>query len=646
MGLNSRIFISFALLGIVTIGISLFGLTGNMTSVGSIKKVISIDLPAEKNLGILGRYFEAITSEKNHLLNPNLSASEREKAHINYDLNQKNFLSSMKIFSDFINNLPNENSSQTKTLTSSWVAYKNEVANWMAINKKTFTLFKDWEETYILNPSLLWGEMQQYRGDHYILLRHLAEMVNAKQAIGPAINPNDTLCAFGKWRVSFDNGQQIFSNNQAISNAMHNITDHHKRFHNHASELYNLIAENNILNQDKITTLFGQVTKDADQVVDGFSAMINESNRSLAIYQAATDISQGALATAQQSCQHLLNQVIIAKTNFDASDKGEVIKEGETVLTSMKLAMGIAIIMSVALAIFVGMSLRRMLIGPLNHIITDLTIEAGALVDVSSHLSSTSSALSHGAEEQSIAIEKSSAAIEELSSMTNRNADNSQHANTMMVSNSAQVAQGLETIGKMSAAMEAINQSSEEISRIIKTIENIAFQTNILALNAAVEAARAGEAGQGFAVVANEVRTLAQRSAQASNDTKTLIEDTVTRVAVGRELTKTITDFFSSLNTSTLEVSNMIKDIHEATTEQASGMSQINQSVAEIDKVAGQSLVNAQNAGTASSKLTTLSSNLAEAVQSIEDIMGHSHQNANTRPITAKKVTTHLLTEL
>ena len=644
MGLNARIFTSFSLLGVVVVAISLLGLTGNMASVSSLKEVISQDLPAEKNLGVIARYFEALTSEKNHLLNPNLSSDERDKSHANYKLDRKKFISSMKEFSGFINELPRDGDPEATALAASWVAYQREATNWLSINAEILALFKKWEDTFILNPSLLWGEMQQYRADHYILVRRLAEMVNDGQVIGGAINPADTLCAFGQWRVSFDDGKEIFSKNPAMAKAMSNITEHHRRFHSQASELYNLISENNVLNEDRIASLFNEVAKDADQVVGGFTAMIDEANSSLIIYKTATRISQGALEVAQQSCHHILDQVVSAKTKFDAFDKGRAIEAGESGVTWMKFAMGLAIIMSVGLAIFVGMSLRWMLIGPLNHVIADLNMEAGDLGDISIQLSSTSSALTQGAEEQSVALEKSSAAIEELSSMTNRNADNSQHANVMMGTNSSQVSQGLETIGRMGAAMEAINQSSEEISRIITTIENIAFQTNILALNAAVEAARAGEAGQGFAVVANEVRNLAQRSAQASNDTRALIEDTANRVAVGRDLTKTITDFFAELSVSTVEVGNMIKDINEATTEQALGMSQINQSVAEIDKVAGQSLVNAHSADTASTKLTGLSTNLIEAVQSLELIVGKPSRKSSASSPNEARVFNRLIT--
>ena len=152
----------------------------------------------------------------------------------------------------------------------------------------------------------------------------------------------------------------------------------------------------------------------------------------------------------------------------------------------------------------------------------------------SATITASSQSLAEGASEQAASLEETSASLEEMSSMTRHNAENAQKANELAKQARSAADKGVADMQAMNAAMEAIKNSSDDIAKIIKTIDEIAFQTNILALNAAVEAARAGEAGMGFAVVADEVRNLAQRSAQAAKETAGQIEGAISQDGAGR----------------------------------------------------------------------------------------------------------------
>jgi methyl-accepting chemotaxis protein/methyl-accepting chemotaxis protein-1 (serine sensor receptor) len=154
---------------------------------------------------------------------------------------------------------------------------------------------------------------------------------------------------------------------------------------------------------------------------------------------------------------------------------------------------------------------------------------AEQITSAASQVASSSQTLAQGASEQAASLEETAASSAEITSMTRKNAENSQAAASVMAEVDQRVSEGNRTLVEMVESMQQITGSSDKISKIIKVIDEIAFQTNILALNAAVEAARAGEAGMGFAVVADEVRNLAQRSAQAAKDTAGLIEESIAR---------------------------------------------------------------------------------------------------------------------
>jgi methyl-accepting chemotaxis protein len=221
----------------------------------------------------------------------------------------------------------------------------------------------------------------------------------------------------------------------------------------------------------------------------------------------------------------------------------------------------------------------------------------------SAQILETSQSLAEGAAAQSSSLEETSSSLEEMSSMTKQNADNANQAKAMMTETKQIVEKVDSHMQKMAAAIIEITKTSEDTGKIIKTIDEIAFQTNLLALNAAVEAARAGEAGSGFAVVANEVRNLALRAAEAARNTNSLIDNTIKAVKQGNELT-TATQEASRENVAVAgKVAQLIDEIAQASSEQALGIDQINKAVSEMDKVTQRTTTNATESATASQEM-------------------------------------------
>jgi methyl-accepting chemotaxis protein len=279
----------------------------------------------------------------------------------------------------------------------------------------------------------------------------------------------------------------------------------------------------------------------------------------------------------------------------------------------LSIAMIIALIIGTTLALFNTKSI----VGPLNIIIDRLSEGAEHIAKASEQISDASTLLADGATKQAGAIQETSAALEEMASMTKLNADNAHKTNENTKKTTMLVEDGGIAIDKMSNAMDTISQRSEQVSRIIKTIEDIAFQTNLLALNAAVEAARAGEAGQGFAVVADEVKNLSQRSAQAAKDTTTLIQGTVDSVRSGADITNQLISSFKDIKEGTTTISYLIDEIAAATKEQAQGVSQVNIAVSEMDQVVQQNATSAEETTTSAEDLTVQSSALSQMVDDL-----------------------------
>jgi methyl-accepting chemotaxis protein len=252
---------------------------------------------------------------------------------------------------------------------------------------------------------------------------------------------------------------------------------------------------------------------------------------------------------------------------------------------------------------------RFLIVNPLTATINNIGATSEQTNLAASQVSAASQSLAEGASEQAAALEETSASLEELSSMTKRNAENAHKANDLAKDARLAADKGAADIQAMSAAMEAIKVSSDDIAKIIKTIDEIAFQTNILALNAAVEAARAGEAGMGFAVVADEVRSLAQRCAQAAKETAGKIEGSIIRTGQGVEISQRVTLSLNEIVLKVRQVDELVAEVSAASREQTGGLTQINTAVSAMDKVTQGSAASAEECAAAAKELNAQSNN-------------------------------------
>ena len=250
----------------------------------------------------------------------------------------------------------------------------------------------------------------------------------------------------------------------------------------------------------------------------------------------------------------------------------------------------------------------------LDKALQQVAIGAEQVASASVQVSTGGQSLSQGASEQASSLEEVSSSLQEMSSMTRQNAQNAREAKGVSEQARESADKGVESMSRMSSAINQIKTSSDSTARIVKTIDEIAFQTNLLALNAAVEAARAGDAGRGFAVVAEEVRNLAMRSAEAAKNTASLIEDAVKNSENGVAINAEVLKNFQEIAEKTNKVSQVVAEIAVASEQQDQGISQVTKAVEQLNQLTQHNAANAEESASAAEEMSSQSEEMRSMV--------------------------------
>lgn len=306
----------------------------------------------------------------------------------------------------------------------------------------------------------------------------------------------------------------------------------------------------------------------------------------------------------------------------------EAFREHErTALTATAAATIVALIISIALATVVTQTVAK----PIANTISLLAHNASLIDSSSIKTREDSKMLSDSASSQAASLEETSASLEEMSSMVSQNATNSSEANQVMTSLTESVKHAQVSMQATSHTMQDIATSSEAIEKIIRVIDEIAFQTNILALNAAVEAARAGEAGAGFAVVADEVRALAARSAEAARESSELVGNAMNKSKAGATKVAESEKQFAEISAAIQKAAQLADSVNEATREQAQGIEQISQAVSAMDKAVQQNAQHADDAAQNGHELAGLATELTNILEILYHVIGNTTASPDRR---------------
>lgn len=451
--------------------------------------------------------------------------------------------------------------------------------------------------------------------DHLNWTNELSQAILSGKPFTGSQDPRQ--CAFGRWYEEYQTGDL------QLAGLLKRWEQPHESLHFSAKSILDALGQGDketalrIYEQETLPALH-QLSEYYEESMGYIDGMVENNQKAYQVYE------QSSKKFGAETSEHLaaLHDILEAKTE---TFQGEEKSFHSMVSSFIVVAMVISLIIGILLAFF----LSRHITVTLQDLIQSLSQGANGLFTTSTQISTSSRQLAEAASEQASSLEETSSALEEITSMTKNNADHAHQANQLMGETKSIVKTASQSMREMDQSMREISSAGEEIGKIIKTIDEIAFQTNLLALNAAVEAARAGEAGKGFAVVADEVRNLAQRTAEAAKNTSTMIEDTVRKINDGSELARRTFDAFEKVTDSSSKVGDLVSEIAAASKEQSQGIDQVNIAISQMDKVTQQNAGNAEESASAAESIHKQSDGLRGLVAELIRLIGgqaHHHR--------------------
>ncbi|HVU18478.1 MAG TPA: methyl-accepting chemotaxis protein [Candidatus Didemnitutus sp.] len=392
----------------------------------------------------------------------------------------------------------------------------------------------------------------------------------------------------------------------------------------HAQEILGLIKEHEkYANSDEEMALHAKI----EPALNDFRALAKQvralsrahkNAEALALLKGDAVKAYGVFADAIKACVELNEK--------SAQEKADGVKSSATRSLTTSVTLGVISFLTATVA---GFLIARGIGARLSRVAGGLRDSADQVAAASRQVSGASQSLADGSSEQAASLEETSASLEEMASMTQRNAESAQQAKDVAQQTRSAAEHGAVQMNDMRTAMDAIKDSSSDIAKIIKTIDEIAFQTNILALNAAVEAARAGEAGAGFAVVAEEVRALAQRAAGAARETAGKIEDAIQRSDRGVAISAEVARALGQIVEKARQVDSHVGEIATASSEQNQGIGQVNSAVGQMDKVTQANASSAEETAAAAEELSAQAQVMHENVGELMKLIGAASQAAS-----------------
>lgn len=596
--LQTRLLSAFGVVTVVTIGIAALGFFATKRVGDYVHGIGKESLPAVQSLLVAKSSLESIRVAQRTLLSPNLVGEDRTRQYQNIEAARLNYRTGLEGYAAVA--VDPADVAELATL-------RQQLDEWRQLNDHFIATVRSLEAADITNPLELETRQEAFRNDHNTaLLRAAAHVLEHKTFTG---GTDPTACRFGRWL------KEHRTTNPVISAAMARAVEPHARFHAAMGTLQAELAEGK--NEAAQATYLTQLTPAAESTMALFTDILAETAKARDTYNTLNQIAMVAVRDKQRVAFGSL-QELVDRQQRDAEAQVAA-AEVDTRSTGRRLivASGVGALLAAGLGLGLALSTSRRI----RQISTTLDSGAEQTAAAAGEIATASTALATGASQQAASLEETSATLTEISSMTKRTVDQANGAKT--TSRDARVAAEASEaeVARMDTAMAAISSAMKEVEAIVKTIDEIAFQTNLLSLNASVEAARAGESGAGFAVVAGEVRVLAQRAADAAKDTASRIETAGVASKSAQTVVVAVRARLNEILARTREVDSAMEAIAAAAQEQNSGLSQISTAVAEMDRITQTNAATSEESSAASEELHAQTMELRAAMHDLRSIV-------------------------
>jgi len=401
------------------------------------------------------------------------------------------------------------------------------------------------------------------------------------------------------------------------------------------------------IDNDKVYEELDKLIADAkgrtlfDQVKTARAGYVQIRNQVIAVSDQVTNNAQAYKMARTQldpaSDRYLTAlETLIDSARTDADDESKSIQSAsQSSKAGILIGLSLASIVGIGVALIIIRGTARIL----RNVSNSLNDGSSQVASASAQVSSASQTLAEGSSEQASSLEETSSSLEEMASMAKHNAERTDKCKGWMGEARGIVSNVDKLLSEMAASIQEAKRSSEATGKVVKTIEEIAFQTNILALNAAVEAARAGEAGMGFAVVADEVRNLAQRCAQAAKETSVLIENAAVAANKGSLLTISTQEAFKQNIEISTKIGTAVDEIATAVKEQTQGLAQINTAVGQMDKVTQSNAATAEESAAAAEELNAQAALMKQSVAELLQLVDGTSETGTKNPVSGTQPT-------
>ena len=481
--------------------------------------------------------------------------------------------------------------------------FRTQARQWADINDGIIAELRTLDEARLDSPLTLQRDLAQFRGDHLKVLAEAEEHLVAGTTYSGSDDPS--ACGFGRWLARYRTQSPEFRA------ALAAIGGHHVRMHAAVGKFQQLLAAHQadearvLMNSELMPELRSAV----DTIVQLSALPARQTEKLTELRTRFAEQSEPTRLAALVILDDLTNEVI---AHADTATAAANTLGRRSVRNS--LVFGLA---GMTIALGVGLVTIRSLSRQLRGVATELGEGARQTASVAEEIAGSTTKVARSASSQAAALEETSASLEEVSSMSRQNIDRARDAAARATAARTSAERGETQMAELSQAMSAIHQASTEIRKIVKTIDEIAFQTNILALNAAVEAARAGEAGMGFAVVAEEVRALAQRSAIAAKETATLVDSAAARSDRGAGLSGEVAERLHEILAASRAADSLMAEIVAGSKEQAGGFDQIKKATVHLDQITQSNAAHAEENASAAEELQGQTASLHEMVATL-----------------------------